>query len=283
MSNNNYFPSAGFDGVLNNHNWSALQTFLTQATAIPKSDDSATNTILDTLKSNAKSFSENTLSKGQSLGNELYNYANTVVATVKGLQQLLNESTSQKDAIEELLSNLSGSATGSLKTANTVEGGVSQFLNSTANTANLLNARLDKTKENALEVDKQLQSASKGFAAALAGNTIDANSVQTSIQDIQAAAAKLSSISFVGLDFDTASGVSSAKAVVDDLKNLSKAWSALSKELNIVTVGVKKANQVDVGTFPGFAPNVLNSQIEEWQKIENMAHDFMLNFYVTAE
>lgn len=283
MSDNNYFPSSGFKGTLKNQNWWALQKYLTQAAAIPHSDDSVTASILAKLKSAAQSFSQNTLTDSQKLGNDLYNYAVTVVATLKGLEQLMQGSSAPKDAVEQLVDSLTTAATGNLKAPNSVQMGVSQFSNNTSSTALSLAKRLEQVKASALSADTTVQNTSASLATALAASELDVHAIQSDIKTLQAAVAAFNGISFSGLDFDPQPGIKAAGAIAEELKALVQAWTTLGKELQSLVVQIKHAAAVDTTTFPGLAPSELNAQVSDWQKIETMAHQFMLNFFNSTD
>ena len=281
MNTNEFFPSTGFEDGLDNAQWGALQKYLAQAAALPKSLDAKTEAILEKVHAAASECSTTVLPLAHGMGNTLYNYAMTMVATLSGLEQLMGQDAPPKPAIEQLVDNLKASAAGALADPQKANQGLAGFQNASSASGHALTQRLSLLKTRALAVNKAVGETSRDLESGLAASNPDAAAVDADMEALQNAVAQFKGMSFIGLTFSVTPGVTAAARLVSGVKDEVAAWNALVKQLSGLSVEIKQSTETGLRDLPGLSREVLKDAQTRWQAVEKTAHGFMLNFFIT--
>lgn len=283
MNNNNFFPSEGFDNMLSLSNWALLQQYLAKASVISKSPDAQTDAILQRIISSAQTCSSTVLPSAHAMGNTVFNYANTIVATLGGLEQLMSQDTPPKSAIEQLVGNLISTITPALNGPQTVNQGLNSFGSSSASAGTALSARLAMMKTKVSAANESILTASNDIDSKLKETSLNVSAIDTDIQNLQNVVIKIKGVSFEGLNFSVTGGVTPASQLTIAVKSGIVAWNTLLKELNLLDVQIKQSSESELKAIPGLAPSVLQDAQKRWQTLDALAHDFMMNFFVSPQ
>jgi len=283
MSNNNYFTSTGFDSMLDLTNWGVLQKYLLIAASISKSPDRQTDAILQKIIASAQACSTTVLPVAHSMGNTLFNYANTMVATLGGLEQLMAQDNIPKDAVEQLVSNLISTAKSALGEPQTVNQGLINFESTSSSAGNALTSRLTTMKAKVSSANETISSTSSDIDVQLKETSLNVSAIDTDIENLENVVLKIKGVSFVGLNFSVTQGVTSGTQLATAVKSGIVAWNLLLKELNLLDVKIKQSSEADLKAIPSLTPSVLKDAKQRWQALDKLAHNFMLNFFVSPQ
>jgi len=282
MSNEKFFTSAGFEDAFDKAQWGVLQKYLAQASVLPKSQDQQTVAILEKVHNAAQTCATSVLPTANAMANTLYNFASTMVATLQAIDNLMSQEAPPKPAIEQLVASLKASATSALSAPQKVSQGLTNFQNLTAGAGHALAEKLSSLIVKVTAVNKSMTNKSEDLARQLSASTLDTVLLGNDIETIQNVAQEFNGISFVGLTFSVQPGVTTAAHLITAVKNETAAWNALIKQLGNLDVQVKQSSVAELKALPCFTPEVFQDAQNRWLAIEQAAHGFMLNFYVTT-
>jgi hypothetical protein len=119
--------------LLDKGQWSMVQLFLNDARRLPTTEqqfpDARAIPIFNAVRAASSHFELNTLPRANQLGNQLYNYGTTADATFRGVIQLMDQPSPNKDALRQLFGNVRDTAQRCGTEASAVEAAVKDFGN----------------------------------------------------------------------------------------------------------------------------------------------------------
>jgi hypothetical protein len=117
--------------LLDKGQWSVVQIFLNDARRLPTSEqqfpDARAIPVFNAVRTASNFFEVNTLRRANLLGNQLYNYGINAGATFRGVVQLMDQPSPNKDALRQLFGSIRDTASSCGLEASAVEGAVKDF------------------------------------------------------------------------------------------------------------------------------------------------------------
>jgi hypothetical protein len=258
-----------------------LQQYINDMT-LPRSPNQQAQAILAELGQAAQALKETALPEANELGNTLYNFGSTAVGTFEGLKQLMNPP--NKDAIEQLLGNLSTMATEAKNHAPAVADRLNSFCDATTAGRTALANLVSTATSSIAQANETILATAKDLEQQLAAPNLDVGAAAADIRKIKQAAGRLAEIELDGPTFSVearvAAGVAAGTAAALAVGALGQAWQRLVSQLNDQLAKVTDANEADLKQDPCLSELQLEAASRAWKDVASKAHEFMMDFYV---
>ena len=281
MTSSNAFPSAGISGAFDPATWKTVQQFIQTAQHLPTSPNPAVEAILTKFQTTGAAVNAGPVLDVSAAANGVYNLGETMKSTLGAIAQVM--ANGETRPLSQLVESLAATVKGPLGDVTKTSTGLTSAVNAMSGAATSLRAEAVKVSSLVGAANDNVASGAASLKTLLTATPLEADKLDTAMDDIRTAAAKMAGQSFVGLSFDPTDGVAALQSAQSQMAACGKAFVTLRGAIQDLINEIAKTPADKLASLPQLQNVALTTAVNEWSAVANDAHNFMLNFYVVAE